>query len=218
MDRISDLITKLDSGFPWVRNRALNNLVEAGLPAVKEIVVALDTPFMPICINEVSSSNQAEFRALSDAIERWPVLVDVLVKIGEPGLPELQNALHHSNPNVCITAMHAIGRIGHPSAVDLLLPYLQSKKPYERAWALGALGQTHSPRVFEILVPALDDESAEIKETAILALGEIGDTRALPKLEQIAKSDTTQVENYGLTIGHVAKDAIKKIRKKDAQK
>jgi HEAT repeat protein len=218
MKDLSGQIKKLNSFLPWVRMGALNSLVEAGLPAVKAILAALDTPYAPIGIKSVSSNQSPEFIAQADASGRWRWLVDALVNIGKPALPELENALHHANLNVRISAMHAIGRIGDPSAADLLLPFLQSEKPHERAWALGSLGYTRSPRVFEILVSALDDRSMDIKETAIRALGEFGDTRALPKLERIAEKDRTMIENYGLTIAGVAKDAIRKIHEKSARK
>jgi HEAT repeat protein len=218
MKDLSGQIKKLNSFLPWVRTGALNSLVEAGLPAVKAIIAALDTPYAPIGIKFVSSNQSPEFMAEADALGRWPLLVDALVKIGKPALPELENALQHANLNVRISAMHAVGRIGDPSSVDLLLPFLQSEKSHERAWALGSLGYTRSPKVFEILVHALGDRSMDIKETAISALGELGDTRALPKLERIAEKDRTMIENYGLTIGDVAKEAIRKIHKKAAHK
>ena len=40
MKSIGGQISNLNSIFPWVRERAVNNLVEIGLPAVKEIIAA----------------------------------------------------------------------------------------------------------------------------------------------------------------------------------
>jgi len=218
MKSISDLIMKLISGFPWVRKRALNNPVEFDLLGAKEIITELDNPYTPISMKGLSSSNSAEWSAAVTAGKRWPLLVDALVKIGEPALPELEKALQHPNPNVRISAIHAIGYIGHPSAIDLLLPFVEAKKSPEEGWAMVALGRTRSPRIYETLVAALDDKNIDRKESAILALGVLGDTRALPKLEKIAAADKTLVEPVGRTIGNVAKEAIEKIQKSQYQK
>jgi hypothetical protein len=210
MKGISSQINDLNSLFPWVCKRATNSLVETGLPAVREIILSLDTPYAPICINGVSS-NDPDWDECIHAVNRWHKLLDVLVRIGTPGLAELETALHHSNPNVRISAMRVIGKIGNPAFIDLLLPFTQSKLVYERAWSVGALGYAGLSKYCETLIIALDDEESDVRESAILALGDLGDERALPTLKRIAEKDRTLIENYGLTLGDVAKKAIVKI-------
>jgi HEAT repeat protein len=141
--------------------------------------------------------------------------LDVLVSIGTPALSELEDALHHSNPNVRISAMHVIGKIGNPSFIDLLLPFTRSTLVYERAWSVGALGYAGLSKYYETLIIALDDEESDVRESAILALGDLGDERALPTLKRIAVKDRTLIENYGLTVGDVAKKAVIKILKRE---
>ena len=214
MKSISSQIRGLNSLFPWVRKRAINSLVKMGLPAVKEIILTLDTPYVPICINGVSS-NDPDWDECVHAVASWKKLLGVLVTIGTPALSELGDALHHSNPNIRISAMHVIGKIGNPSFIDLLLPFTQSKLVYERAWAVGALGFAGSSKYYETLITALDDEDSSVRESAINALGDLGDIRAVPALKRIAEQDRTLIENYGLTLGDVAKEAIARILKRE---
>ena len=211
MKNISSQIKNLDSIFPWARNNAMKNLVEIGLLAIKEIIAALDTRYAPYNTHGYDQDSLSE---ANRAQKRHPLLLDVIVKIGKPALPDLELALRHSNPNVRVSAMTAIARIAHPSAVDLLLPFLDSREYLERESAVYALASTRSSRVFERIVAALDDKNLGVRESAILALGDFGNETVLPKLEQIAESDKTMVETYGRTIGHVAKEAIEKIRKR----
>ena len=213
MKDVNREIRNLSSIFPWIRKRALNNLVEIGHPAVKEIIAALDTRYAPIATQGFNSSKD-NISEMDDALRRHPILLDALVKIGNPAITELESALRHSNLNVRVSAMAALGRIEHPSTVDLLLPFLDSHTPAERAWVLYALGNTRSPRVLKRIIAALNDENLDVRESAILALGDFGDTSVLPKLERIASSDTSLVESYGRTIGHVAREAIEKIKKR----
>lgn len=172
---------------------------------VKVIIAILDTPYAPISIKGTTSIF---------AIIRYPLLLSLLEKIGASVIMELENALHHPNLNVRISAMAAIGKSGHSSAVDLLLPFLDSRETAEREWAVSAIGYTRSPLVFERIIAAVEDEDLSVREAAIGALGDFGNENALPILEKIAESDRTLVESYGLTLGHVAKKAIEKIQKR----
>lgn len=217
MKTISGQINDLDSIFPWVRERALSNLVEIGSPAVKEIVAALDTRYAPVILDRLDSSTDSFSEPLRVA-KRIPRLLDVLVKIGQPAISELESALHHPNMNVRLLAMETIERIGHPALVDLFLPFVDSKEDYERGLAVGFLGKTRLPETFDRIVSALDDESLYVRNIAIIALGNIGDRSVLPKLEQFAASDQLIGDDYSRrTVGDVAREAIEKIQKRAGQ-
>ena len=211
MESASNLITKLESGLPWVRKRALNNLVKLGSSAVKEIIRALDTPYAPVLLKAISSTRPEEFNKSSIARKIWHLLIDVLVQIGKPALEELEKSLNHPNPNVRISAMETIGKIGHPSAVDTLLPFLESD---DRGWAIIALGFTRSPKVYEVIVSALEDKTVD-QDFAIEALGVLGDIRALPKLEKIAASYKKLDGRYGFEKRTVITEAIRSIQKEN---
>jgi len=216
MKNISGQISNLNSIFPWVRKRAQNSLVEIGLPAVKEIIVALDTRWAPVITKGFDSSKDS-LSEFNNATKRYHLLRDVIVNIGDPAIPDLENALHHPNLNVRYSAIIAIKLIGHPSMVDLLLPLLDSTEVHERGLAVAELRKTDTPRTFGRILAALDDESSYVRNIAIIALGDLGNPSALPKLEQIAESDKTEVDHGARTIGDVAKEAIEKIRKRNNQ-
>jgi HEAT repeat protein len=214
MENISNLITKLDSGLPWIRKRAQKRIIEIGLPAVNEIIAALDTRFAPIAIGGFKSGKDG-YSELNSALRRYPLLVDALVKIGKPALAELENALEHPNPNVRICVLRAIGNIGHPSAVDIILPYLEAAESYESGWAIVSLGCTRSPKVYETIITALDNRTVDEFYT-IEALGELGDIRASPKLEQIAASYQNNGDpRYVSDINSAINKTIKKIQKRN---
>jgi hypothetical protein len=73
MRSISAQINDLNSLFPWIRNRAINSLVEIGLPAVKEIIVALDTRWAPIVTKGFDSSKDS-FSEINGATKRYLLL------------------------------------------------------------------------------------------------------------------------------------------------
>src|SRR5215208_5836662 len=164
MKSIRSQIRNLSSIFPWVRKRSMSNLIEIGLPVVKEIVAALDTPWAPIVTQGWNSSTDSILE-FNRATKRYELLREVLLKIGAPAIAELENALHHPNLNVRFSAMEAILRIGHPSIADL--------------------GKIGSPKGFDRIVAALDDESSYVRKIAIIALGNLGNPSVLPKLERI---------------------------------
>src|SRR5215208_325759 len=159
MKSIRSQIRNLSSIFPWVRKRSMSNLIEIGLPVVKEIVAALDTPWAPIVTQGWNSSTDS-ISELNRATKRYELLREVLSKIGAPAIAELENALHHPNLNVRFSAIEAILRIGHPSIADLLLPLLDSAEYHERGLAVAELGKIGSPKGFDRIVAALDDESS----------------------------------------------------------
>jgi HEAT repeat protein len=215
MKTIGGQIGNLNSPFPWVRKRATSSLVEIGEPAVKEIITALDTPWAPI-VTKGGNSSTDSMSELNSATKRYELLREVLLKIGEPAIAELENALHHPNLNVRFSAIEAILRIGHPSIVDLLLPLLDSTEYHERGLAVAELGKIGAPRAFDRIVAALDDESSYVRNIAIIALGNLGNPSVLPQLERIGTSDKTKVDHVR-TIGDVAKESIEKIRQRNNQ-
>ena len=211
--QINDLMNSI---FPWVRERAFNNLVEIGLPAVQEIVVALDTRYAPVILDSLDSSTDSFSEPLRVA-KRIPRLLDALVKIGKPAIPELEEALNHPNMNVRLLAMDTIERIGHPALVDLILPFVDSKEYHERGFAVAALGKTRSPKTLKRIVSALDDENSYVRSIAIGALASIGDRKAVHKLEKL-KSDKTRVDRYSpRTMGDEAEEAINKILERESK-
>ncbi len=102
--------------------------------------------------------------------------------------------LEERDPWVRERAALALGRIGDPASVELLLEALRDRYARVRqtaAFALGeiedqetlqALGYRSDPRVVPALLAALRDESAMVRARAAEALGKIGDRRAVSAL------------------------------------
>lgn len=102
--------------------------------------------------------------------------------------------LEERDPWVRERAALALGRIGDPASVELLLEALKDRYARVRqmaAFALGeiedqetlqALGYRSDPRVVPALLAALRDESAMVRARAAEALGKIGDRRAVSAL------------------------------------
>ena len=62
----------------------------------------------------------------------------------------------------------------------------------------------------ELLIATLEDESADVVWQASDALGMIGDTRAIPHLERVAREDARKTR-YGGAIADIARNAIEQI-------
>jgi HEAT repeat protein len=147
MESIHSAIQNLSSIFPWIRRRSVNTLVKTVLPAVKHILAALDTLYAPVTIGGSVT------RESSDAVMRYPFLIDALVKIGNDAFDDLRVALTHSNLNVRLSAITVLGRIDDPTVAGLIMPFLNSDNPTERATAVEGLGNTRSPRPIKGLWP-----------------------------------------------------------------
>ncbi len=101
-------------------------------------------------------------------------------------------ALEDENKDVRFAAILALGRIGHPAAIELLLTLIRNgdSLALDAASALGELGDT---RAVESLLALLESENSLVRESAALALGKIGDTRAVEKLLPLLKDENSQV-------------------------
>jgi HEAT repeat protein len=65
------------------------------------------------------------------------------------------------------------------------------------------------------LIAALKDEDSKVRERAAIALGHIGDSRALPELERLAREDQGKT-SWGMKVKDVATRAIEEIKRKQA--
>jgi len=79
-------------------------------------------------------------------------------------------------------AEEALGKLGDPRAVELLLGLLGDKYWDIRATAAEALGKLADARAVEPLLPLLKDDHFMVRRAAAEALGRLGDTRALAAL------------------------------------
>jgi HEAT repeat protein len=90
-------------------------------------------------------------------------------------------------------AAKALGDLGDSRAVEPLIAILKQKDAKDRELAAHALGQLRDPRAVDALIAVVQQGKPQLtldylKWNAIWALGEIGDSRAVPLLQQIVAS------------------------------
>lgn len=111
-------------------------------------------------------------------------------------------------------AIHLLGRLHDPRAVDVLTPLLDhDENNYNVAWALGEIGD---PRAIPALITALSNKDALVRSTAIGALVALHATQALPDIT--ALFDDTAMPSAGerVTVGETARKAADSLRRLDA--
>lgn len=142
--------------------------------------------------------------------------------------PDLAALALDSDPSVRRRAVLAIGRIGAPEGVALLIPALQDPTPEVRASAafgLGLLGPEARAAVAS-LQAALADVSPAVRVRAIEGLGLIGDVSAVPAVFQAASGcgalmapiapDDEETKSPEIEICRLALFALVRLRSYDA--
>lgn len=149
-----------------------------------------------------------------------PFSVDLLSQIGDLGeaagvlVPELIDALNHSDSNVRHFAAFALGRIGAEAAPAV--PYLTEALGDEMrgvsefaAFALGRIGSAAAPAV-PILSSALSDQSPQVRSVAALTLRQIG-KEAVDAVVELTKALSDPVEGVrcmsALALGYIGEPA-----------
>jgi HEAT repeat protein len=145
------------------------------------------------------------------------MLIAGLAKIGRSSVGKLRHALQHPNPNVRMSAISALGETNNPLAVEYLVRFLDSPNVEDRLSAIEALGKLRATSATEKIIASLQDNSPAVRETGVRVLVQMNEIRALPALEVLANTDSTIIEDRPgmptVTLGQVAMEAVKKIRK-----
>jgi HEAT repeat protein len=89
-------------------------------------------------------------------------------------------------------AINALGRVHDAGSVKALAPALESPSPRDRGEAALSLGHIGGAEARALLVKTLDDPSDDVRWRACLALSAAGNEGVVPRLEAIAKSDSSQ--------------------------
>ena len=91
--------------------------------------------------------------------------------------------------SVRFAAAAALGELGDPRAVELLIEALKDKDLRVRFEAALALGVSEDPRAVEPVIEALRDGDLDVRFEAALALGVSEDPRAVGPLIEAALKD-----------------------------
>lgn len=125
----------------------------------------------------------------------------------EPLIEALKDEWH----NVRESAATALGRIEDERAFEPLIKVLrEDPNKIVRGSAAYALGKIEDKRAVEPLIETLlEGKDSYVRSGAVFALGKIGDERAVELLKKILED-----ENEDVRVCRAAKEALKKIKKK----
>jgi HEAT repeat protein len=160
------LVALLESHLPEARARARDRLVEIGAAAYPALVTAL---------GHWSNETFGEAKR-------------VFLRIGEPAVPTLVEALASDDLYVRIHAREMLARLATPSAnrsvLSALLPGVRMENPLDRrssAEAIGGLGDASAAPNLRALV---DDPDPDVVSAAAQALSRLADRDAVPAIER----------------------------------
>jgi HEAT repeat protein/cyclophilin family peptidyl-prolyl cis-trans isomerase len=105
-----------------------------------------------------------------------------------PPRPDLGRLVVDEEARVRRRAALAVGRVGLPAGVDLLVARLSDPEPEVRQMAAFALGLIGDRRAVEPLTAALSDPSPLVQGRAAEALGMIGDRASAPAIATMLES------------------------------
>ena len=100
-------------------------------------------------------------------------------------------------------AAYALGQIGDPAAITVLVQSLKDERGEVRAAAASALVRMGSLTVPE-LIRSLNSKDAVVRSTAAYALGRIGEPNAIPALVQLLNDERWEVrQNAASALGKI---------------
>lgn len=137
-------------------SRSVRDTIAAGLTAL--LIAAIATSGFTGCIQDTAPSSPD--RTASFLVE----------------------LLHDAQVETRHTAIESIGKLGDPSAVTALLPFVTNQVPLLREAAVKAIGRLHPPATPEIAaacIAALADPLEPVRRAAVIALGEIEPSAAM---------------------------------------
>jgi hypothetical protein len=212
---VEKLIIGLNGFSPWDRPLAIKRVVKMGSHGMDVVIAALDMPYCWTWGRGFVITSQGFAEACGDYYANaHHFLVRILAEVGRSHLEKLRDVLQHPNPNVRLSAMAALGKTKSPSAVELLIPFLDSSDLEERIGAIVALGELRAKSAVVKIIDSLRDSNAGVREMGVRVLMKIDDIRALPALEELARTDQTVIDDRPIyTMKDLAKDAIKLIQK-----
>ena len=108
--------------------------------------------------------------------------------------------LGDADSRVAYNAERRLIRFG-AKAVEALLIAATDPDPQVRFRAVWALGKSQASRAFEVICALTEDADEAVRYDATRALGELGDLRAVPFLESLARQVTPKDCRWDPAIG-----------------
>jgi HEAT repeat protein len=189
---VRPLIDRLTHPSWAVRRAVVAALARIGTPAVEPLCRLILTrrdheDRLAAAVDALAASRgdaDAEVIALAATDHPAPVVCDAAQILGRrkslAGVPTLERLTRHSDDNVAVAAVEALGRIGSGAGADALMAMVASRAFFRTFPAIEVLGRSGDPRVVPLLIELLDDPLYAME--AARALGMTGDTRAVAPL------------------------------------
>jgi len=124
-------------------------------------------------------------------------LLMLIRRAGTPDVvPSVKPLLKHEDPKVRLDALAVLLRFKDPAAVGILKQEIKSNDPDVSSAAVLLAGQFRVAEVVEDILPLIKrtiifETDYGVNEEIIRVLGEIGDPRAIPEMEKLAKAGWT---------------------------
>jgi HEAT repeat protein len=116
-------------------------------------------------------------------------VLQALIKIGAPAVPELVKATHSKNAVVRRYAAYALGKIGGQDAFAALEKAAHDPDKEVRRQTAAAFALINDPRSMTTLLDLLRDRSSSVRAEAAGALGAVGDKRVVAPLIEYGLCD-----------------------------
>ncbi len=205
-DFTSKAVTAFDR---WARTKgreAAGFLLAIGPGVVPELLDLYATDESPggrkilfdlLCNFGQSAVNEAQKRLRDSRAYYVRNLVMLIRWAGSPAaVPYIKPLLQHRDQKVRMEVIAALLRFKDPGAVALLREALRSKDPDLASQAVFLAGQYRVGDVTNELVSMIKkvilfDADYTVNEEIVRALGEIGDARAIPDIEKLARASWT---------------------------
>lgn len=125
---------------------------------------------------------------------------------GSNAAKQLQKALRDESFEVREAAIKALGDLGDPLSVNVLLEIAREPHRYPLVWVIDSLGKIGHQKASPILIATLDHQNLEVKEAAIEALGRLRSKEAVPSLIEL-------LDDSNANIRRSAARSLEKLRK-----
>ena len=104
------------------------------------------------------------------------------------------SAISKDNPMIQIQAISALGRLGHPNSLQVIIDILKkAQNANVTATVMQQLGSFDNPLSTEALIQALYSPIGRIRANAIESLMKLGKTEALSRIERLLSDDNNRV-------------------------
>lgn len=230
--KLENLINSQDMRYRDEAWQAIHQVLEYDLETYTNLVAALRNPSVPLEIRETLCwilarlGNKGATPALVIALkdENPDLRKNAAIALGHLGsrsaVKDLKSRLiKDEDAGVRLCVANALGEIRDTSTINLLINRLMdtSENAQVRGQVAEALGNLGDKRAIDPLITMLEDASDEVRFWSVYALGQLGSEQALPKLREIAATDTSTLPNWG-KIREEALESIRTIEKNMSNK